>query len=127
MYYIKVQVSTCRVTGTSPIRFSPIGHSPMAKVHCNFVNCRNSTVISSIVEIPGGALAKVQWTFANWQNTRGSIDESTMDFRHWRKCYFAKVLLAKIRNPYMPTYSRFLDSMHYISFRKINFAETTGV
>jgi hypothetical protein len=32
-------------------------------------------------EIPGGALAKVQWTFANWRNSRGCTGESTVDFR----------------------------------------------
>jgi hypothetical protein len=36
-------------------------------------------------------------------------------------------VLYKGTGQYMPTYSRFLDSMHYISFRKINFVETKGV
>ncbi len=35
-----------------------------------------SPVLSAISEIPGSASAKVRWTFANWQNSRGSIDES---------------------------------------------------
>jgi hypothetical protein len=38
-------------------------------------------------------LAKIQWTFANWRNSRESIGESMMDFRqlvtfqgrYWRK------------------------------------------
>ena len=32
-------------------------------------------------ESPGNILAKVQWTFANWRNSRGCIGESTVDFR----------------------------------------------
>jgi hypothetical protein len=40
----------------------------MAKVH------------GYIGEIPGGVLEKVQWTFANWRNSRGCVGESTMDF-----------------------------------------------
>jgi len=44
--------------GISPIRLSPIGHSPMAKVHC---------------------------TFANWRNSRGCIGESVVDFRQLAK------------------------------------------
>jgi hypothetical protein len=52
------------VMGISPIRLSPIGHSPMAKVH------------GYIGEISGCVLARVQWTFTNWQDSRGCIGES---------------------------------------------------
>ena len=46
-----------------------------------------------IGEIPEDVLAKVQWTFANWRNSRGCIGESTVNFRqlaklqgmYWRK------------------------------------------
>ncbi len=43
--------------GILPTRLSPIGHSPMAKVH------------GYIGEIPGGVLAKVQWNFASCHET----------------------------------------------------------
>jgi hypothetical protein len=43
---------------------------------------------NQIGEIPVEVLAKVQWTFANWRNSRGSIGESSVEFRHWRKSYW---------------------------------------
>jgi hypothetical protein len=69
--------------GISPIRLSPVGHSPMAKVH------------GYIGEIPGGVLAKVQWTFANWQNSRGCIDESIVGAKSLRHLLFCELFYLK--------------------------------
>ena len=41
--------------------------------------------IAPIGEIPGDVLAKVQWTFANWRNSRECVGESTVDFRQLAK------------------------------------------
>jgi hypothetical protein len=46
-----------------------------------WVYWRKYSGLSPIGEIPGGALAKLQWTFANWRNSRGCVGESTVDFR----------------------------------------------
>jgi len=45
---------------------------------------------NQIGEIPVEVLAKVQWTFANCRNSRRSIGESSVEFRHWRKSYWRK-------------------------------------
>ena len=33
----------------------------------------------------GDILAKVQWTFTNWRNSRGCIGESTIDFANYHE------------------------------------------
>ena len=71
------------VAGFSPIRLSPIRHSPTAKVLG--VYWRKYDGLSPIGEIPGDVLAKVRWTFANWRNSRGCVGESTVDFRQLAK------------------------------------------
>ena len=68
----------------SPIRLSPIGHSPMAKIHeltgestedfrqltnVHSSYCRKYTGSSPIGEVAQSVLAKVQGTFANWRKS----------------------------------------------------------
>jgi hypothetical protein len=57
-----------RVAGRSPIRLSPIGHSPTAKVH----GCIGES------KVDFRQLAKFQEIY--WRNSRGCVGESKVDF-----------------------------------------------
>ncbi len=100
-----------------PIRLSPTGNSPMAKVHkmCwwefsgHSPNWRKSTILSPIH----------QWIFANWQMSAGLSLTHLVDFRHWRMsgCFqLTKVLLAKFGNPIKADHIDFILNMKDKSF-----------
>jgi hypothetical protein len=88
---------------------SPIGHSPMAKVHFTFANTpttfanwRESTVLSPTYSHDFPQLARARRTFANTLSWLTLVGESPPYFRQYICGLWplAKVLLVKFGNPY---------------------------
>src|SRR5437588_103139 len=84
------------LTRISPIRFSPTGHSPMAKFHCTFANITQR--ISPIGESP---LNFRQYTPRNFANWRESTVLSPMHLRTFAigECPVGESLIGEIREP----------------------------
>jgi hypothetical protein len=67
------------LTRISPIRLSPTGHSPMAKVHCTFSNTLPG--LSPIGECPPDFRQYTLMTFAKWRESTLLLPIHPSEFR----------------------------------------------